>query len=143
MVTASRPPNDIAAAAPGRADVVIRARTLPRRPRSGEAGRAVLVSTLALFFIAFCLFVVGNSPLLQLLLGEGPPSIGRTVEDRTGKIISAPVVANRCRELLLDNATGRLDDRGLITCDGDGEAPAGGSGRRLGAIRDSFAKKSQ
>ncbi|HVY58497.1 MAG TPA: hypothetical protein VHA77_11655 [Xanthobacteraceae bacterium] len=101
----------------------------------------MVATTIALFLLAFCLFVIGHSPLIEMMFAPPGAGLTRPADDRTGKIISGEIEPNRCRHLLLDNTTGRLDDMGLAGCREESAGQTGGASRRLGVIRDSFSRK--
>jgi len=95
--------------------------TRPQRPKPSwlgrDSGRALLAGLLLVG-----LFVLG----IAVNIGIGSPPRNQAaqaaVEDKdqdltTGSILFVPPTGNACRERLIDNATWRIRDKGIVDCD--------------------------
>lgn len=60
--------------------------------------------------------VMRQAPWGSIRIGNGP-GYGQSEDDlATGSIIFVPVLGNTCRKKLIDNATWRIRDDGLVDC---------------------------
>jgi hypothetical protein len=79
-------------------------------------------------------------PLEQMLSPQQP--IGAETRYATGSIIIVPTEGNICRQRLIDNATGRIRDKGDVDCDSALSlkyVPVAAS--RMASIRAGFGSK--
>lgn len=131
-------------AAPDPAARALRRRVKSRAPlRLRQAGRRSPLHyvTGALVLAAAIGFFVWLLPHITPRDHESRPWHIDTQWDTRGTITLAPR-GEFCRQMVLDNTTGELLDRGLVRCGPGGTAPAqqqgAGDDDRLGAVRRSF-----
>src|SRR2546425_4752472 len=118
-----------------------------RRPAAGwlaHDGRRALVACL-------CLMALFG---LAMLVGFGSPAAMRWASAQghdgddltTGSLLFFPVLGNRCRHRLIDNATWRIWDAGEADCNAalseqTSARPSQASATRVDVIRDGFRKR--
>jgi len=110
-----------------------------RERRARERRRAIVASCVMASALALGLFIVREAAT-----SFSTPEHGRPSADEGAGIIKLSREGDRCRQLILDNRTGRTTDGGLMPCE---KAPSNDpkerlkerySGGRLDSIRDSF-----
>ena len=123
----------------------------PAPPRRGGAESTRTLIVAFAFASVFALaYMVGTGQLApsirEMLVGRAAPPAQQGDDDlTTGSIVFVPVLGNKCRQNLIDNATWQVREVGEIPCD-QALAPKGrrsSSGpptSRLEIIRDGFRK---
>ena len=114
------------------------------RSEGRDGPRAVLAALLLLFVLVA--HVSDGKPFLGFSLGGSSAALtpGEPDDDlKTGSILIVPSSGDLCRHRLIDNATWRIKDNGVIACD---QAAARTTGRqnaasRIEAVRDGFFSK--
>jgi hypothetical protein len=112
--------------------------------RSGDVSRAVLV-----VFALALVFAAGRFMLSSKPFGEPappPPAATSEAEARTGMIQLAPDNDNTCRQFAFDNTSGKLRDKGSVSC---AEPPQQSADRpdrwlsnsHIDTIREGFKKR--
>ena len=77
---------------------------------------------------------------------RGAANIPATDDLTTGSIVFVPIYGNTCRSRLIDNATWRIRDNGLVDCraaltHNAYDGPLGWSASRLDVIRHGFSNR--
>jgi hypothetical protein len=112
-----------------------------KRPPSRDRVRLIIAVAAVGTVLAAGLFATKEVEVARSLATE---SIATRDEDiYTGSILFMPEDGTICRQFLFDNRTGRLNDNGLVDCEGafyqsDGAAPKRWSSARVRVISTSF-----
>jgi hypothetical protein len=90
---------------------------------------------------------IQHNPFAGIRIAANGPGYGHAGDKlATGSIIFVPILGNTCRKKLIDNATWRIRDGGVVDCraaltqDAHG-GPSGWSGSRVDIIRHGFYRR--
>ena len=91
--------------------------------------------------------VIQQAPTTSIRIAANGPGYAQVDDElATGSIIFVPILGNTCRKKLIDNATWRIRDSGLVDCrvalarNAHG-GQLGWSASRLDVVRDSFYRR--
>ena len=106
------------------------------QPRAllGRDGQRAIVSVAALALL-FGVGVYLNGGIAISKFASISPRAAQDDNLTTGSILFVPVLGNRCRHRLIDNATWRIRDGGVVDCNTALSHQAGGGGLRWSAAR--------
>lgn len=116
--------------------------------RGREARRAVIAACgmACVFAAAFAIGVGWQTPSLRET-AFAPSSQADHEGGTTGSIVSVPVLGDTCRKTLIDNRSGKVLERGPVSCERAlAESRRRRSGRgatRFDVIRESFRKSAR
>jgi hypothetical protein len=102
--------------------------------------RSVRRSAIGLALTSVLLAALGGSLFVtREKMGRSiEPQPAAAGQERPAATITLAKEGNRCRQLVLDNVTGRMSDNGLLPCD---SALVGKTPTRIDSIRDSFKSR--
>jgi hypothetical protein len=117
---------------------------LVRRPRQRDGARALVASATLVLLFALGIYFGGGIPLEKFASASqrAPQDDNLT----TGSILFVPVLGNRCRQRLIENATWRIRDGGVVDCETALSRPKSGgrltwSAARVDVVREGFRQR--
>ena len=85
--------------------------------RRDDTNALMLCAAAALAFLAGVHTVLKEAPLTKTRMALATKALATKADDlTTGSIVFVPLHGNRCRSRLIDNATWRIRDNGIVDC---------------------------